>query len=399
MSSIKSIILTKTFLLIISGVITKTVNGQYRVNEFMRKANEAFISNQFEKAIEYCDRAIKIDITYAPAYDLRGWLKYKTGKKDEAITDITNAIKFAPRNPNYFINRGSIFVNNNNLAKAVTDFTTALSLSPGNSTVYYYRADALLNLGFYEKALSDCSECILLSPKKNDCYQLRGIINLLQFEYEKAIEDFTQSINNNIVDAWAYAARGSSYLMLGNYYAAISDLERSITLDSNLYDPYSDILTTFSHTGQFQKAREYYQKFKKRNIKKEHSPGWEFYEYYIEALTEGVLNNNFDKALNDILISERLFARAQLPEHKKREAKNGLVDVLYLKGYVLEQTGKLAEAINAYKQTLLLNKNWSDVSDAIERVKKKIAKNISVDKTPPKITLLEPSNKLRNCFA
>jgi Flp pilus assembly protein TadD len=79
--------------------------------------------------------AIKLDSTYAPAYNARGLLLDRLGNHPAACLDFSKALSFW-ENPVFYQNRACCLRNMGKLDQAVHDFTEALALDPANPLIH-----------------------------------------------------------------------------------------------------------------------------------------------------------------------------------------------------------------------------------------------------------------------
>jgi tetratricopeptide (TPR) repeat protein len=84
--------------------------------------------NDHPRAIQDYDRAIKMNPNYSFAFNNRGWSKYKLGHPDDAIKDITLAVRKRSDNPYAYRNLGIIRIDQGDLKGGCTDLRIALDL-------------------------------------------------------------------------------------------------------------------------------------------------------------------------------------------------------------------------------------------------------------------------------
>ncbi|MGK7388865.1 MAG: tetratricopeptide repeat protein [Candidatus Cyclobacteriaceae bacterium M2_1C_046] len=84
--------------------------------------------DDYENAIFYVDKALKIDDKNAMAYVIRGRANQKLGNIQEALSDYNNAIAVNRDYADAYLSRGSLRFAVNNKTKACADFKTASAL-------------------------------------------------------------------------------------------------------------------------------------------------------------------------------------------------------------------------------------------------------------------------------
>jgi tetratricopeptide (TPR) repeat protein len=85
---------------------------------------------------------------------------------NKAVDDCTRAIKLDPMDARAYINRGNAYGGKGKYAKAITDYTRALYIDPDNIEAYKNRGRVYRNKGDEERAIDDFSKAIELNPDR-----------------------------------------------------------------------------------------------------------------------------------------------------------------------------------------------------------------------------------------
>lgn len=115
--------------------------------------------------------------TYSRSYINRADYYIETGRYEEALKDIDQAISLSPGTSDPFYFRGLVYLKQDSLALAFNNLTNAISLNnPPDYSYYKSRGDVFMKLGRYEQALRDymvaikmCSMLPDLPNLYNDC--------------------------------------------------------------------------------------------------------------------------------------------------------------------------------------------------------------------------------------
>jgi Flp pilus assembly protein TadD len=110
-------------------------------------------------------------------YYERGIAHFRLGLYDNAISDITEALRLGPKIKTdvYCLNRGRAYANLKQYDKAISDITETIRQKPGWQNAYEHRAIVYFNCGQYGKAISDYSQAIRLDPNYySDFYDERA---------------------------------------------------------------------------------------------------------------------------------------------------------------------------------------------------------------------------------
>jgi tetratricopeptide (TPR) repeat protein len=180
-----------------------------------------------DKALEYLNIAIGLDLNYAVAYNNRGIAWYNKSNYDRAISDYSKAIELTPRYASAYYNRGVAWYDKGNYDGAISDYSKAIELNPRYAKAYSGRGVAFYDKGNYDRAFSDYSKAIELNPRYASAYYNRGVAWYNKGNYDGAISDYSKAIELNPRYAKAYSGRGVAYYDKGNYDRACSDWSRA----------------------------------------------------------------------------------------------------------------------------------------------------------------------------
>ena len=189
-------------------------------------------SQQFDKAIDAYNIAIKQKSDFAIAYYNRGITYRLMGNEKKAIKDLDKAVSLTTNNPNIYFSRALVKKEMGDLEGAVADYSQAISLKKNYTDALINRSVAKKYLGDIKGALKDIDQAL---SQKNDpvAWKLRGNINLLFGEYRQAINDYNQAITYNNNYAEAYYNRGLAQIMVYAPAQGCTDLEHARSLGYN----------------------------------------------------------------------------------------------------------------------------------------------------------------------
>ncbi|MBO4480511.1 MAG: tetratricopeptide repeat protein [Alphaproteobacteria bacterium] len=171
----------------------------------------------------------------------RGKSEILAGNMDEAIADLTAAVKADEGMIDAYILRGEAYMQIGDYQSAMIDFNTALVIDETNSIAYYDRSLLNTRLEDFNAAMNDINNALATyAAKPNDILQMRdlyakrGQLNLWLKNWEGAIADYTNSLARpeGTVSASVYAERAEAYTALGAYNDAINDYTSAIRVIS-----------------------------------------------------------------------------------------------------------------------------------------------------------------------
>jgi len=117
----------------------------------------------FELAVFFYSKAIRLYPQYAEAYLERGIIYYELEMYDDALADLSQVIKLEPNNARAYFYRGRISFDRTYYDAAITEFTQAIKFDPNHAPSYFYRGyvyelakkDYIRAKADYEIALKD----------------------------------------------------------------------------------------------------------------------------------------------------------------------------------------------------------------------------------------------------
>ena len=128
-----------------------------------------------EKAIEYLDKAIKLQPNNPELYNKKGTAYYNMGQYQHTIEMTSEAIRLMPK---YFLaynNRGNSFANLGQFQKAIEDYNQVISLKPDFSVAYDSRGTIHLLTGNKDMGCRDVKKaCELGNCRKMEEARSKG---------------------------------------------------------------------------------------------------------------------------------------------------------------------------------------------------------------------------------
>ena len=196
-------------------------HGLMAVICYCRAAKDNKSSEDAEKAISCCTKAIEINPKYVDLYVSRGSYYDSLGKFDEAISDFDKAIDIDPKDASAYLRRGYEYIQKGQSSDAMADCNKAITLDPKNPKAYYTRGQAYYCLGQYPDAVADFTLTL------QNAYRSRGESFYYLHKFNRAVLDFTVSIELDPRDVEAYRGRGNAYYSSSNFEKSNCRLQQS----------------------------------------------------------------------------------------------------------------------------------------------------------------------------
>jgi tetratricopeptide (TPR) repeat protein len=174
-------------------------------------AQEAFANGDFDLAVQFCDKALKLDPTNDDARYNRALSLYERsvlrnsqpsvarGSRvsrdnnrdfDKASRDLAQLLERQPNDAAAHCLMGKIHVANGEKGSALTAFRKAVECDPTNTDALFYRGNLLIDQGKYQLAAAEYTRVIELIPDGGSAYFNRAICHQELGDDEAAKRDF-----------------------------------------------------------------------------------------------------------------------------------------------------------------------------------------------------------------
>lgn len=192
------------------------------------------------RALEWIDRAIQVDPTFADAHINRGGALHSLGQYQAAIESYDTAIRLNPANADTHYNRGNALHALHQFQAAVESFDRAIQLKPSFADAWNNRGNSMLSLRQFAEAVASYDHAVQLNPRHAEAFHNRGsALNILQ-QYPAAIASYDQALQLNPAYADAWNNRGAALHVLLDHQAAIASFDQALRLNPNHADAHNN---------------------------------------------------------------------------------------------------------------------------------------------------------------
>lgn len=368
------------------------------VTSLIKRGDDFFYAQKYDSAISWYSKAIAVDVKSYEAWYSRAASWYKKRQFNSAIVDFTRAIGTAPADSTdwlagVYTERGIAYESKNSLDSAWLDYTKALSIKPDYHEVMYRRGLLQYNRNAYESALNDFSAAMVLDSLNVNLYRARSKAWYCLNEMDSALKDINDIIytDSNYTN---YNYRGLFYHGKGMYDSAASDFLVYMKNNFSFGNSFINIIPPLARLKRFQEASVFYNLFLDRqfimkNLNRMQSSfnsfldmdTYRFFNYYVKAV-DLVSDNKLQEALLQLDTASRKYGT-----EVKNLTKRCYVDILALRGYILETLGNDDDAKACYEQALVIDNRQPDVRQALENMEliRIASRTRNIDKTLPVI--------------
>ncbi|GAB5406357.1 MAG: hypothetical protein Aurels2KO_45880 [Aureliella sp.] len=210
-------------------------------SETLTKRGWAWLDQEnYDNAIGDFDHALVSDANLAGALNGRGLAFSEKGEYDRGIADFSLAINclHAERKlATLFYNRGRCRHLDGANEQAIEDLSEAIRLAPQYSAAHGVRGLAWAAIDNYKNAMDDYDLAIRYDPDNADALHNRGNVWVTLGKFRRGIADFTRALEIDPGNAATHKSRGIAWRRKGRYAKAIADYERALELDPSSQQP------------------------------------------------------------------------------------------------------------------------------------------------------------------
>lgn len=203
----------------------------------LKLAELYFFVQNYQKAIDYCNNALKRDESIAKGYYLKGNIYRESGDTSKAISSLQTAIEQDNKFADAYFEIGLLYASRKNML-ALDYYNNALKNNANSMDVMYAIAKLYQDVKDAEKAIATYSNIISKSKpdeklRAQSYYNIAAIYLGEKNDRNKALENFTNAISAKPDYIEAYLARGYVYSLLKDKNNAKADYNMCLKLVPN----------------------------------------------------------------------------------------------------------------------------------------------------------------------
>jgi len=186
---------------------------------------------QWDAALEDYDKALDLDPADYELYVRKAKVLEKTGKPQDAISDLLFAEELHPDNPDIAYNLGNVYLSVGDTERALARYGNALKQKPDFDDCWAAQADAFAKANRMDDALESLNRAVACAKQEQERFYLRrGTLEQTMGKPEAALGDFQAAAEKDpkLAPAWLGAAK--ILADLGRAEEARTTLERYINL-------------------------------------------------------------------------------------------------------------------------------------------------------------------------
>ncbi|ABR31631.1 tetratricopeptide repeat protein [Thermosipho melanesiensis] len=236
------------------------------------------VDGLYELAIEYADKdllgdaknilefAIKIDRSFAPAYEFLGTILIEQGNSEEGIKFLNRAIEVDPWLVQAYSTLGEVYYNKGEYEKAINYWLKEIEYSPNDIFTYFMIADAYTRSKNYEKAIEILNKLIEIdSDNVIAMYELSQIYREIGRNEEADIVE-KEILNSKPSDPNGIEIWAKIKMKYGKYDEIVKVMEPIIDDSFESLHLKALLIVPYIKLGKIEKAKKYYEELKENDF-------------------------------------------------------------------------------------------------------------------------------------
>jgi tetratricopeptide (TPR) repeat protein len=225
-------------------------------------ANRAYLYQQegvFDKAIEYYNKAAKLNVSEKAVFFNLGVIYFHQNKDSLSLANYNMALDLKPDYVDALNGRGSLYARMGKNDLALADFNKIKAINPGFDVAIKNKAAAYFAEKKFDQAIESYKEYLITQKSDADAYAYLGAAYLNKGANQDAIQAFEQAIKIDPKYLGAYTNLGAAYMNLNQYSKALDYLNVAFKLDSTSEDNLKFLSKTYLSMGDTTKALSFYE--------------------------------------------------------------------------------------------------------------------------------------------
>jgi Tfp pilus assembly protein PilF len=284
---------------------------------WLGEGNYWLLTENFPKAIECYDKAIKLAPESVEAYNNKGTALYRLDKCIEAIECLDKAIELDTGDSRAYNNKGGVLAYLGKHQEAIVWYDKAIKKNPDDENAHNNKGLALYNLGKYQEAIEYFDKAMAINPDVANTHINKGNALYLLLNYQEAINCYDIALEKNSDDVDAYHNKGLALTYLFRFLEAAECFKNAKT----------DIFTVFNISEEVAKCMldddEFFQDATKNLVNKDKIDKYkDFYlcSLNIQQTLQVVNENEYEK--NVAHYTKKSTAEILLFDKEKKEEKD-----------------------------------------------------------------------------
>ncbi|GAC1357419.1 MAG: hypothetical protein NVSMB38_39760 [Ktedonobacteraceae bacterium] len=233
---------------------TSALKSQKTKQQLVDDGNFMFNTGRYIEALNAFDRAIRLDPTYADAYEGRGSVLYQLERYAEALASYEQAIQLDAQYAQAYLGQGNVLYYLKRYDEALACQELALQFDPALTDAQLSKANVLYYMGRFAEALTAYEEVARCDPNCAQAYDGMGWALRQLLRREEALAAYKRAVELDPNNPSSYNGMGRTLYRLGHYQEALPFFEQAIQLDAHIALVYEFRGDTLYHMKRYDEA-------------------------------------------------------------------------------------------------------------------------------------------------
>ena len=216
---------------------------------FIELGNKAFKKELYTPAMDYYDKALKIDTKNFDVHKNKGKILFSRGNYDMALKSFTSALKLNEFDAELHKLKGDCLESLNKYSEAVDAYEMARSHNFNYVEALNNKGITLDRLNKHEEAIEYFNKALEINSSMGTLWLNKGVAHYNLKEYDEALECFERALSMNHEDSYTQNNKGAALIMKKQYNEAIECFKKALMFCPRT-DPNRDIIKKNKEGGE-----------------------------------------------------------------------------------------------------------------------------------------------------
>jgi predicted O-linked N-acetylglucosamine transferase (SPINDLY family) len=228
--------------------------SQLTPEQAMATATEHFRIRRFADAQAVCRSIVAVQPDYHAALHLLGLIAGNSGRREEGIALLQQAVALAPQIPGYFCNLAILLFEQGQFDQAIAAYERAIALAPIYPKATAGLGDALKAAGRLDEAVASYRQALALTPNSPEFHNNLGLALTDKGETSEAVASFRRAIALKGDNFKAYNNLGSALRQAGDTAAAIAAYRQALKINESFPEAHNNLGIALKIDGKLDEA-------------------------------------------------------------------------------------------------------------------------------------------------
>lgn len=216
-------------------------------------------TSYWQNGMSLWTRALACTSANSVAHNNIGYVLYRNGDVEDAISHYHQALKINPDYAQAHFNLGVVFLKKGDVEDAITEYRQALAIMPDYMEAHFDLGAALVLTGNLDEAVAEYRKVLKIQPDYAEAEYNLGRVLLLNGDFGEAIALFDKTNAGSKDDSANWFNLGNEFLQQQDWQCAIACYRQATKINPRLADAYANLGVAWSQKGETREAMNSWQ--------------------------------------------------------------------------------------------------------------------------------------------